>query len=221
MGRYDDNRPNYLEYLEGYCDQPREGDDDQDYQLIARDGSNCDLITLVKVDGRDRDRELLDCWAKEYSEHELIDLNYFSLDLQGSVRDPIHDEVEWRWKGPYIVKGAITKPTSQAITEERGITGEYATDVKITRVDAESVGLPRPKVGDIILFWDIPFYQDFGSLNSRQIRNASYYFDIQQVNTEGHMGLGPEFTAFALECLRKTEFTPERKIYGDGPAGIY
>jgi len=213
------NKPsNPNQYLLGFCDEPREGNDDITYQLIRRGGGLCEEIELISLDGRDKNTDLLDCWAKDYVDTNGTDGYYFSLDLQKSVRDPLYDEpIERIWNGPYELKVWVRKPDKTVTAREEGLEGEFSSTLWVPRVTIEEKCVPRPKEGDIVLFWNLPFFADFGSLLSSDIAKAGWYYDITSVKTDGHMTDGPHFEGFEMEAIRRTSYTPERKIYGDGP----
>jgi hypothetical protein len=218
MSRDSNSTPsNPNKYLMDFCDSPREDDQDFDFQLVSLKNGFCETITLTQNDGRDRNTELLDCWNKEYIDANGTEGYYFSLDLEKSIRDPLYDEAVHVWKGPYELKIQVKKPEKTVTAREEGLEGEFSAELYIARAEIEEKCVPRPKEGDIVLFWNLPFFANFGSLSSRDLANAGWYYDITRVTLDGHMTDGPHFAGFELEAFRRTAYTPERKIYGDGP----
>ena len=207
---------NPMKYLRDFCEK-REGDEDQPFRLLSRSGGLCEDIVLTKADMRIKDTELHDCWAKEYADVNGTPIEWFVLDMQKSPRDDIYDEVLHRYAGPFKFKGVIEKPTRSAIPDETGISAFFDTKVWIARKCVEDECMGVPKIGDIVQLWDLPFYADWASLNSKGVRNAAYAFDVVDVQEDGHPFDGPFFVGFDVSLQRNTKFSPERKIYGDGP----
>lgn len=211
------NKYSAEDLLSGSCGgSSRPGNEDYQYQLVTRGGGYCEEITLVKNDGRDRDTELLDCWAEGNIENNGTDLALFRFNPQKSERDPLYGEFITRaWDGPYRLYGWAKKPDKTVREGEDGSQAEFAGTIEVARSAIEALNIGRPKEGDILLYWDLPFYQNFGSFLSEDILRAGWYFHVNKVDTEGHFRDGPHFSKFVLEVFRRTSFTPEREIYAD------
>jgi len=167
----------------------------------------------------DRELELFDLWAQEHTAIAGTKLKYYAQDQSNTVYDPVYGEpISFAYKGPYEIDAFVSYPTSTGETREEGAAVEFRCNVWIARVEMERRGVPSPVEGDIIEFWDLPFF-DQASVIRSDPNFGGYFFDVIQAADDGHLFDGPAFVGFTLECRRYTSYPPEQKLFGQGTTG--
>lgn len=166
------------------------------------------------IDFEQENEELFACWAAEQVQAEGTTIHYWSEDLLGSKLDPLYNEPEVReWKGPYEFKAWIEWPQEETEVREEGARSVYTATAWLPRLMVEESEMERlPQVGDVLRIWQIPHFDNFGQGVEEEIPRAGYYFDVIEVQDDGHPLDNPFFTGFKLSITRRTEFTPERRV---------
>lgn len=117
------------------------------------------------------------------------------------------------FKGPWKMKGWFAWTDSTPLVRPEGMTREYDSQCWIARSEMEAVHCPPPKNGDVILVWNTPFFKAQDDTSQEQtIPNASYYFDVQDADNDGHLFDTPDFVGFTFNLKRDSAYTPERRL---------
>jgi hypothetical protein len=139
-------------------------------------------------------------------------IEYWQLDIAGSVRDPLYDEPTLRkFRGPLVLNAWVGYANSTPDLPPQGYRDTFATSAWIARTEVEKAKMSRPVEGDIIGFWKIPYFAE-DSADTEFTPGGGYYFNVVNVSEDGHLFDNAEFVGFTLEIARNTEFTPERRI---------
>jgi len=161
---------------------------------------------------QDEERFLFDLWAVEHTHIAGTEIEYWSLNVPRSIRDPLYDEpVERKWDGPFKMKGWLEWPNGTPEAREEGFRTTYTGSIWLARKEFEEANCPTPNEGDVIRVWNTPFYQDFG-VDGEDVPGRGYYFNIVNVNDDGHVFDQSTFVGFRCDIGRATEFTPERRL---------
>ena len=163
---------------------------------------------------KDQALSLFDQWAQEHTSVCGTDIRYFSFDRAKSTIDPLYGEAtSLQYSGPYGVRGFVEYPENQAEQREEGFAIEFRCKAWIARAEIERAHCPVPVEGDILEFWDNPFF-DAASIGRGSTKTGvgGYYFDVQQVSDDGHVFDGADFVGFSLELKRYTADAPERRL---------
>jgi hypothetical protein len=162
----------------------------------------------------DQERFLFDSVASEVTNIAGTALEYFALDKEKTKRDALYDEpTQYVWRGPYKLKAFVTWPDGVPEAREEGMKTNFENSTAwLSRLDVESIRMPYPAPGDIVKFWSVPFFRSV-SVGGLAVPNAGYYFDVLDADDDGHIFDQASFVGFKLELKRRTEFTPERKIF--------
>ena len=134
-----------------------------------------------------------------------IEVNYYSMNKQGSVIDPLYGEYAQREvDGPWRLSAKAEWPQRSPISGEAGYTVEFDGKCTISRVHFEEKHAPYPIEGDVLEMWRTP-YHDINSL-------GGLFFDILKVLNDGHLNDSPTFTQFVMTLKRRPQFAPERRL---------
>jgi hypothetical protein len=157
---------------------------------------------------------VFDHFAQEQVKAVGTELSYWHQDLEGSKRDPLYDEpIQRKWAGPYKISGFVEYMEGQPQMREEGAVVRWEGRIWIARKELEDNNAPAPTEGDIIQYWDDRFFTSF-SVNDAEVPKAGYYFDVIKASDDGHVGDTSHFVGFSIQVLRRTEFTPERRLEG-------
>lgn len=160
----------------------------------------------------DEERFLFDLWAQEHTHILGTTIEFWSLDIPNSKRDPVYDEpIERKWLGPFKMKGWLEWPPGTPEAREEGFRTTYQASIWLARKEFEDANSPTPNEGDVIRVWNTPFYQDF-SVDQENVPGRGYYFDVTNVDDDGHVFDQSTFVGFRCDIQRRTEFTPERRL---------
>lgn len=160
----------------------------------------------------DGERKLFDSVAQELNQIVGTDLDYFVQDVNESTRDPLYDEpIERVFKGPYRVKAYVEQPSTTPEVREEGYRTIFDGSVWIARADFDALGLSAPSEGDVLRFWNTPFFNS-QAVDGEDVPNRGYFFDVVDVDEDGHLNDTASFVGFKLVVRRRTEFTPERRL---------
>lgn len=158
------------------------------------------------------ERFLFDLWAQEHTHILGTKIEVWSLDVESSKRDALYDEPIVRaWKGPFAMKGFFEWADSTPEVRDEGIRTSWSTTGWISRKDFEDHGAPPLSEGDVIRVWDAPFFKKF-SVDDEPIPTSGYFFDVINVNDDGHLWDQYNFVGYSFTISRRTESTPERRL---------
>jgi len=167
----------------------------------------------------DSELELFDLWARESTAISGTKIKYYSQDQSNSTYDPVYGEpISMSYRGPFELDAFVAYPTSTAETREEGAAIEWRCDMWVARAEWEDRSVPVPIEGDIVEFWDIPFFDKF-SMGKGDPNFGGYFFDVIQVSDDGHLFDGAAFVGFTFQLKRYTAMTPERKLFQQGTEG--
>jgi hypothetical protein len=159
------------------------------------------------------EKALFDSIAQEHIHISGTPLDFYVLDRAKTTVDPLYGEAtEKIWKGPYKFRAHFQWPNPTAESREEGFRETYRSECWIVRKDFEELHCPMPDHGDIIRVWNIPYFNT-ASVSEENVPHGGYFFNVVQVQDDGHMFDNPEFSGFRLSLTRLTEFSPERRIY--------
>jgi hypothetical protein len=159
-----------------------------------------------------KERFLFDLWAQEHTGIAGTELDYWSLDTKASKRDPLYDESIVRvWKGPFRFPAYFEWADSTPEAREEGMRTTWSASCWIARKNFEDFGAPPISEGDIIRVWNVPFFDDF-SVDGENLAVSGYYFDVINVNDDGHLWDQFNFVGYSCSIERRTEYTPERRL---------
>lgn len=160
----------------------------------------------------DAELKLHDSVAQETNQIAGTDVDLYIVDVDNSKIDPLFREsIEARWSGPHKLKAFVEWADSTPEVREEGFRTSFTSRAWIARADLEALGLGPPGEGDVLRFWNTPFFNAV-AVDGEPIPGAGYFFNVVDVDDDGHIGDGPSFVGFWLTLQRRTEFTPERRI---------
>lgn len=161
------------------------------------------------------DQKTADQYAQEQVKTSGVQIDYYALDMSQSIIDPLYIEpLSRKHSKPYKIYALITWTPGEFSVREEGVHTIFQSAVWIARKELEDVGLRQPEPGDMMRFWNTPFF-NFEAANSRNIEGAGLFFDIIEVKDDGHLFDSPSFTGFKIDIKRRTEFGGERKLLGE------
>ena len=159
----------------------------------------------------DQELYLRDVWAKESNNIWGTEVDFFSLRLKQSKRDPLYDEPTQReWSKAYRMSVWVSAPSQTPIVGEEGFRVHFDATAWIARASLEEVQAPNPTEGDVLRFWNTPFFAKEAA--HTEVPKAGYFFDIIQAVPDGHLHDTASFVGFRVTIKRRSEFGPERKI---------
>lgn len=158
------------------------------------------------------EHDLFDSIAQEHVNIAGTDIDFYSHNVKGSTRDALYDEpVERVYGGPFRVKGYVVWPDTTPDVRMEGWRTVVNAEAWIARKEIEDKRCPAPSETDVLRIWNTPFFNNW-AVDGEDEPNAGYYFDILNVNDDGHLFDSPQFVGFKMILKRRTEFTPERRI---------
>jgi hypothetical protein len=156
---------------------------------------------------------LFDLIGSEHAKFSGTTIEFYNMDRERTQVDPLYGEaVEKVWVGPYKLIGHIEWPDPRPENREEGYRTTHIASAWIARTEFEQAHLEWPSRGDIVRVWSIPFF-DAAAVDDESTPNAGYYFNIVNVQDDGHMFTNADFAGFKLELRRYSEFVPERRIF--------
>lgn len=160
------------------------------------------------------EHDLFDSIAQEHVDILGTDIDLYLHDIEKSKRDPLYDEpVQRVYLGPYRIKGYVSWPDSVPEARMEGLRSTFGAEAWIARKTLEDAGLKQvPGESDVMRIWRTPFFNEMAVDFDSQSPGAGYYFDIVDVDDDGHLFDSATFVGFKFTIKRRTEFTPERRI---------
>lgn len=163
-----------------------------------------------ELDGTDG--PMFDHFAQEHVNASGTDIMFWHQNLEESLRDPLYDEpIDREWSGPYRLKAWVEYIPGAPQMQEEGMTVRWQGSLWIARKTLEDGGIPAPLEGDVIKFWDNKFFTEHG-VNAEEGVHGGYFFDVINVDDDGHVHDSGHFVGLTVTILRRTEFTPERRL---------
>ncbi len=149
---------------------------------------------------------LFDLYATQSVKLSGTAFDFFSLNMRATKADLLYGEAKEKvWVGPYKLTGFVEFPKFDPSMMEEGL--KFSAEAKswISRQEFDEAHIPYPKPGDVIRFWNVPYFND-------RSEAQGYFFNLTNVNENGHLFDNPDFTGFSLTIKRNTEFTAERRV---------
>lgn len=160
----------------------------------------------------DCEHDLFDSIAQEHVRIAGTDIDYYSHRVKDSTRDALYDEpTERAYSGPFRLKGYLVWPDLTPDISEKGWRSVANAECWIARKEIEDLHCPAPSETDVLRIWNTPFFNQW-AVDGEDVPGAGYYFDVLNVNDDGHLFDSPQFVGFKMIIKRRTEFTPERRI---------
>lgn len=154
----------------------------------------------------DSEIQLFDCIASELTELAGEEINYYGMANDEATIDPLYGEfVSRKVAGPFRIFAWLSWPQNRPDPSEQGFGEEWDGEVVISRSALDSVNAPYPHHGDVIEAWRTPYHDAVS-------QGKGMFFDIIQIQNEGHINDSPSFVQFRGKIKRRSEFGAERKI---------
>ncbi len=156
--------------------------------------------------------KLHDQYAKEHTRRIGTQVDYFCLNIPDSIIDPVYGEaIAHNFSKAFKIFGYLSWPNPSFDAREDGTHTTFTGSLWLARKELEDVGMPLPREGDVVRFWDTAYY-NFAAANDRKVEGAGMFFDVFECKDDGHLFDSPYFVGFKLDIKRRTEFGPERKL---------
>lgn len=161
-------------------------------------------------------------WALDSSELEMFDhfaqepmstagtrVEVWQRSLKKTKVDALYGEpVETGFDGPFVVKAHVEWPESTPEVGEEGMNIHWPSGVWIPRKTLEDVGAGPMNEGDIVRFWNLPYFENEATRNVKS-KTPGLFFDVIKVNDDGHIHDQAEFVAFRCDLKRRLSAPPE------------
>jgi hypothetical protein len=169
-------------------------------------------ITEPRFRMDDSELAMFDHYTKESIDAAGTDCELFTLSLTKSKIDPLYSEPSKRvFDGPFLMTVFVEWPEGTPEAGEEGMSEVWPSGCWIPRKTLEEVACRSPREGDVIRFWKIPYF-DKDSVRAIEVPVSGYFFDVIQVNDDGHLFDQKSFVAFRCNLKRRTTFTSERLL---------
>lgn len=161
------------------------------------------------------EHDLFDSVAQEHVNIAGTEIDYYSHQYLKSPKDPLYDEpIKRIYTGPFRMKGFAVWPDDTPDIKMEGWRSIINSEIWIPRLTIEQAKCPVPNETDVIQIWDTPYYEEWAT-QGPLIEGAGYYFDVLNVNDDGHLFDSARFTGFKMLIKRRSDFTPERRIHNE------
>ena len=180
--------------------------------IIQKDSDILRNIYNYKV--KASELELFDQYAQEHARITGTPCDYYKLDIKNSKLDPLYGEpIEGGevYSKAFKIFAHILWPNPNLRVQEAGVSMEFSSVIWVSRKEMDDKGIPSPFAGDIIRFWDIPYFNKL-SVTNQDIEGSGMYFDVIDVKDDGHIKDTPFFVGFKLQVKRTSKFEAERKL---------
>ncbi len=158
------------------------------------------------------EHDLMSSIAQEQVGIMGTDVDFFHHAILKATRDALYDEPITRvFEGPFRVKGYVTWPDTQPEASQEGFRTVTGAELWIARKELEDKRCPVPSETDVVRIWNTPFFNDW-AVDGEDTENPGYFFDVLNVNDDGHLFDSASFVGFRMTLKRRTDFTPERRI---------
>lgn len=160
----------------------------------------------------DADLRLFDSVVKEQLEHSGTDIELYTLEISKTSRDPFYEEAEERkFNGPYKIRAYVAYPAQTPQPGKDGVVLLWDCTCWIARSALEEISAPAPNPGDVVRIWPSVFYNK-DAVFDEKVPKSGFYFNVENVNPDGHLHDTSSFVGFKLTLKRRTDFTPERRV---------
>jgi hypothetical protein len=161
----------------------------------------------------DRELFLIDGYANEHVRILGTQITYWSISAANSRRDPVYGEpIDRVFLGPFKYTAWLSYTESVASVREEGLVQQFQPTAWLPRKMVEEASAPVPTEGDVLQAWNLPFYHKYSTAEQQALQTAGWYFNVTDVDTDGHLFDNPSFVGFKLKLNRRSEFTPERRL---------
>lgn len=151
-----------------------------------------------------------DTFAQEPIQAAGTDGRLWQFNLAQSTIDPIYSEPSGlTYVGPYLLRVQIEWPETTPEATDEGMLTVWPSGAWIPRKSLEDIQAREPRVGDVLHFWALPFFDNRAS-NYQGSTNAGYFFDIIKVVEDGHLIDNSAFVAFRCDLKRRSAFGAEQ-----------
>lgn len=162
---------------------------------------------------------LRDLYAQEPVNISGTVCELFTRNIADSIIDPLYGEPsETAWDGPYRLFASVEWPEATPEVVDEGLRQLWPSGVWIPRKTIEDVQARAPREGDILRFWELPFFDEMAG-RRQPGSNAAFYFDIIQVNDDGHSHDDSAFVAFRCDLKRRSDAPPELSFHPEVKPG--
>jgi len=153
-----------------------------------------------------------DLWAQEPIQISGTDCNFFHRNKLKSKFDPLYREpISVVFDGPFRLRVHIEWPEATPDLREEGLRLLFPSGAWIPRKSLEDVSAPAPDEGDILHFWDLPFFDKL-AVHGIETPTGGYFFDLIKVNDAGHVHDTPAFVAFQCDLKRRSSAPAELNL---------
>ena len=157
--------------------------------------------------------QMFDHFAQEPVNAEGTECELYTRNLRASTLDPLYNEpAETVFDGPYTLIAQVEWPDHTPEVSEEGFREVWPSGCWIPRITVEEINARPPREGDILRFWKLPYFDAVAS-HDQELDFAGYFFDIIQVNDDGHVHDTPAFVGFRCSLKRKSSFGPEEQFF--------
>lgn len=121
-------------------------------------------------------------------------------------REPSADDGGWEYRGPWELHVAIEFSVPDDMEIEAGQEGAEKTGQAtcwLSEKEIRTAQAPRPKVGDVLEFWQTPGYAGAG---------ASTWWDIVRADPDGRVMTTDVFVQWKLILRQRARFDAVRKV---------
>lgn len=161
----------------------------------------------------DCEHDLFDSLAQEHVQISGTAIDYFSHQVDRSTRDALYDEpIKRAYAGPFRLKGYVAWPDSTPEVRMEGLRSVFNAEAWIPRKEFEDGHCPAPNETDVMRIWKSPYFDKEWATDGDAVPDSGYFFDVLNVNDDGHLFDSLQFVGWRLVLKRRTEFTPERRI---------
>lgn len=160
----------------------------------------------------DNDMAIFDSFAKEQVDIAGTEVDYYSIRILKSKRDPVYDEPTKRsWTKPFRMTAWVSWASSAPTVGEEGFRVLFQAQAWLPRAEVERVRCPVPTEGDIIRYWKSEYFNT-DATGGEKITGAGYYFDVINVDNDGHVYDTSSFVGYRLDIRRRSEYGSERLV---------
>ena len=160
----------------------------------------------------DTEKFLFSHFADEHIRIIGTSCDYFAQQISKATRDPLYDEpTERSWTKPFRIKAWVSWPSTTPVLGEEGFRFALQTQAWIPRAELERHDVPAPFEGDILRFWNTPFFNAVGTAGE-SVKGGGLFFAVVNADSDGHINDTASFTGFRVDMKRRTEFGEERRI---------
>jgi len=136
----------------------------------------------------------------------------FQRDLKNTKADPLYSEpIVSAFVGPYLLMVQVEWPEGTPDVSELGMRTLWPSGIWIPRRTLEEARARPPSEGDVIRFWDLPYFNKVATRN-QNTPGSGFYFDLIKVNDDGHLIDNAAFVGFRCDLKRRSNFTPEQQF---------